>query len=127
MQKAMATVKQEKWYIDYRIRACREPWRFDVIELQVTMVDQSDGRRYIIDPSVRAEPLDETALVQPLVTAYLHNEHAQILMDDLWRCGLRPTEGRGSAGALAATEAHLEDMRSIVFGMLELRESVKPK
>lgn len=40
---------------------------------------------------------------------------AQILMDDLWNCGLRPTEGTGSAGSLAATQKHLEDMRTLVF------------
>lgn len=40
---------------------------------------------------------------------------AQQLMDELWLCGLRPTEGSGSAGSLAATERHLADMRRLVF------------
>lgn len=40
---------------------------------------------------------------------------AQGLMDELWRAGLRPTEGTGSAGALAATARHLEDMRKIAL------------
>lgn len=40
---------------------------------------------------------------------------AQTLMDDLWVAGLRPTEGTGSAGALAATQRHLDDMRTLVF------------
>lgn len=40
---------------------------------------------------------------------------AQVLMDDLWNCGIRPTEGTGSAGSLRATERHLEDMRKLVF------------
>jgi hypothetical protein len=40
---------------------------------------------------------------------------AQLLMDDLWVAGLRPTEGAGSAGALAATQKHLQDMRNLVF------------
>lgn len=40
---------------------------------------------------------------------------AQQLMDELWHCGLRPTEGTGSAGSLAATERHLQDMRKLVF------------
>ncbi|MBI5255418.1 MAG: hypothetical protein HY855_02885 [Burkholderiales bacterium] len=52
----------------------------------------------------------------PAVT--LDQTSAQQLMDELWRCGLRPSEGTGSAGSLAATERHLEDMRSIAFGML---------
>ena len=45
----------------------------------------------------------------------LDNEQAQVLMDDLWNSGLRPTEGSGSAGALAATQRHLDDMRKLVF------------
>lgn len=40
---------------------------------------------------------------------------AQNLMDELWRVGLRPSEGSGSAGSLAATERHLKDMQRIVF------------
>lgn len=40
---------------------------------------------------------------------------AQELIDELWRCGIRPSEGSGSAGSLAATQRHLEDMRRLVF------------
>jgi hypothetical protein len=36
-------------------------------------------------------------------------------MDELWHAGIRPTEGAGSAGAMAATQRHLEDMRTLVF------------
>ncbi|PZP97528.1 MAG: hypothetical protein DI587_17165 [Variovorax paradoxus] len=43
---------------------------------------------------------------------------AQLLMDELWRAGLRPTEGTGSAGSLAATERHLKDMQRIAFQLL---------
>jgi hypothetical protein len=45
----------------------------------------------------------------------LKEEGAQRLMDDLWNCGVRPTEGAGSAGAMAATQKHLDDMRKLVF------------
>ncbi len=48
-------------------------------------------------------------------TGQLSYEEAQELMDGLWQCGIRPTEGKGSAGALKATERHLEDMRALVF------------
>jgi hypothetical protein len=68
--------------------AYMKPAEFDVIV--------SDGG--YIDPS----------LVLPI-------DDAQRLMDELWNCGLRPTEGSGSAGALAATQRHLEDMRALVF------------
>ncbi len=40
-------------------------------------------------------------------------QSAQNLMDELWHAGLRPSEGSGSAGSLAATQRHLGDMRAI--------------
>lgn len=43
---------------------------------------------------------------------------AQALVDALWQCGIRPTDGTGSAGALQATQNHLKDMRDLVFKLL---------
>ena len=51
----------------------------------------------------------------PPIAMSLSMEGAQALMDRLWKAGLRPTEGSGSAGALAATERHLVDMQTLVF------------
>lgn len=51
----------------------------------------------------------------PVPSFSLDFRQAQSLMDQLWQCGLRPSEGTGSAGALAATQKHLEDMRTLVF------------
>lgn len=45
----------------------------------------------------------------------LKRDDLQSLMDELWNVGIRPTEGTGSAGSLAATERHLADMRALVF------------
>jgi hypothetical protein len=42
-------------------------------------------------------------------------------MDLLWNCGLRPTQGRSSAGQLDAVELHLADMRAIAFNKLEIK------
>jgi len=47
-----------------------------------------------------AETLDETA--------------AQVLMDTLWQAGVRPTDGAGSAGAMAAVQTNLADLRQEV-------------
>lgn len=57
----------------------------------------------------------EAGQILPEPTVKLHRDDAQALMDALWNVGLRPTEGSGSAGSLAATERHLEDMRRLVF------------
>jgi hypothetical protein len=37
------------------------------------------------------------------------------LVDELWICGVRPTEAAGSSGAIGAVKYHLEDMRRLVF------------
>ena len=36
-------------------------------------------------------------------------------MDTLWECGVRPTEGNGSAGAMKATQDHLKDIQKLLF------------
>lgn len=45
----------------------------------------------------------------------LDETEAQQLIDQLWDAGVRPTNGAGSVGQLAATEKHLNDMRALVF------------
>jgi hypothetical protein len=64
---------------------------------------------------VRRNP---SAIAKPLIS--LDMTEAQRLMDVLWDCGLRPTEGSGSAGSLAATERHLADMRTLAFHSLKV-------
>ena len=62
--------------------------------------------------------LEEGAYAPPAATITV--EESQVLMDSLWDCGIRPTEGNGSAGAMRATEKHLEDMRVIAFKFLDV-------
>ena len=57
--------------------------------------------------------------------ARIDKASAQRLMDELWRCGVRPSEGSGSAGSLAATERHLKDMRAIAFSRLDMTDPGK--
>lgn len=57
---------------------------------------------------------DNTASISaPLIR--LTMTEAQDFMDRLWDCGVRPTEAKGSAGQLTAVQAHLNDMRQLVF------------
>ena len=60
-------------------------------------------------------PKDEDVGKVIYPTFSLSYEESQDLIDQLWQLGLRPSEGTGSAGALAATQRHLEDMRKLVF------------
>lgn len=69
------------------------------------------------------EPLKEddiTSHVAPLLS--IRMEQAQVLMDDLWNAGVRPTEGAGSAGAMRAAERHIEDLRKVAFAALGIEK-----
>lgn len=52
-------------------------------------------------------------------SAVLSDEDAQMLMDELWRAGLRPENGEGTDGHVNALKYHLEDMRKLVFKKTE--------
>lgn len=89
----------------------------DRIELRLR-----EGRLHIEGECVkRGKWMKEPVFVEveegavPPVAISLSCIEAQALMDRLWKTGLRPTEGSGSAGALAATERHLTDMQRLVF------------
>lgn len=71
----------------------------------------TNGRR--VGKTVEWVDVPDHAYREP--TIRLEKTAAQELMDDLWQCGIRPSEGTGSAGAMRATEKHLTDMRRLVF------------
>ena len=97
----------------YEIRAAMPPWgdTVDLLIMERTWHKGDDKRRVVT--AVTVSDVEAHAFLEP--TLRLHRDMAQQLMDNLWQCGLRPTEGTGSAGSLAATQKHLEDMRRLVF------------
>ncbi len=80
---------------------------------------RTEGERLLVGSLTYQEEPEGAFTYEP--TTSISIEAAQTLMDDLWACGLRPTEGAGSAGALAATQNHLADMRKIAFDLLNKR------
>jgi len=83
------------------------------------LVRREDSRgKFIGQPVVMRQLTNQQEATYSEPTFRMEPETAQVLMDDLWRCGLRPSEGTGSAGALAATQRHLEDFRKIAFKQL---------
>lgn len=62
---------------------------------------------------------EDLGIAIPTLMSIGHHE-AQIIMDDLWECGIRPSEGSGSAGQLKSTQDHLKDMRKIVAKQLDV-------
>lgn len=93
------------------IRAIRHHARFPGISI---FIDEKRGDKFFSAlPITMTECNPYESDFSPIV---LLKEHAaQKLMDDLWDCGLRPSESSDSAGQLAATQKHLTDMRQLIF------------
>ncbi len=102
-----------KWRID----ADRVPW----LELVEIWLAKRVGEKWFMFRTIELARDMETPGMVPEPTIRMPTGAAQQLIDALWRAGLRPSEGTGSAGALAATQKHLDDMRSMVF---DGRESI---
>ena len=97
------------------IRAQREIWN-DTIAISLAHRKPAPGVLYIAE-AVTFTERPEGSFAEPCLR--LDATEAQRLMDELWGCGLRPSEGTGSAGSLKATEKHLTDMQRIAFMLLE--------
>jgi hypothetical protein len=116
---------------NFMLRATAAPWwrgvEFLLMHKQATLSDSrgavyhwrmTEGEAWDVPPVMSAEQTDD--FIQTAPTFRMDYEDAQTLMDDLWKSGLRPTEGAGSAGALAAVQEHRDDLRKIVFKKLEI-------
>lgn len=78
------------------------------------VLNESTGFSVAEPVKFRAMNPDEVS-VESLPCFTMSADDAQGFMDELWRVGFRPTEGSGSAGAMAAVQAHLKDMQRLVF------------
>lgn len=87
------------------------------IALHIAQENHNNDLLAVAQPLVFVET-ESTVRHEPCVR--LGMTVAQRLMDELWNCGLRPSEGTGSAGSLAATERHLADMKKIAFHALKV-------
>jgi hypothetical protein len=95
----------------------REMWNdkigFYMYHIPHPSTDGSVEKEVLAITGFTTEPIDEGIMLPKALT--LNNTEAQRLMDELWNCGLRPSEGSGSAGQLESVRYHLEDMRKLVF------------
>lgn len=103
-------------YGQMQVRATTQPWMRHV-EIRMGISREDSDKIAFVQPVTFVERADHE-VVEPCITLTQHE--AQQLMDELWQCGLRPSEGSGSAGSLAATERHLADMKKIAFHALKV-------
>lgn len=95
-------------------RARREDWNGGI----ALAIGERDGAGNVSHraQTITFEPIEPNEDIPDWIR--LSHDDAQALVDELWLCGIRPSEGTGSAGSLAATERHLADMRRIAFAAL---------
>src|SRR3990167_6817446 len=88
-----------------KVRAISAPWH-GAVQFLISGISSfatpDEGIGYVTQMIFEKKTPGE--IVESSMTLTL--EDAQVLMDDLWNCGLRPTEGTGSAGALAGVTKH---------------------
>lgn len=109
---------------ELRLRAFHSPYGLGVnFHLIAEGIDARGQRRILAATKkpVEIEPVEEMEALQPLFM--LSKEQTQDIVDCLWSLGFRPSEGTGSAGAMAATERHLADMQKLVFGHSVIKHS----
>ena len=98
-------------YYPLMIRARRANWS-NSVELAGLVDQRSSNDAPQVAAPLTLNPAEPEMEVKPF--AALDPQAAQVLMDDLWDAGLRPTQGLGSAGALAATQNHLADLQRLI-------------
>lgn len=92
------------------LRAARSPWCLEP-QVDFCFIEMAGDKAYL--GKMTLDEVKDGIVATP--TFSLPPNAAQMLMDELWNCGLRPSEGSGSAGQLASVQKHLEDMRAIAF------------
>lgn len=101
----------------FRAEASRSPWKGS-IELFLGGVGQ-DGRRYVVKPleGVHSafEDVTECDMISRGPAIDLSESEAQALLDSLYHAGLRPSQDVPLAETFAAKDAHLADLRRLLF------------
>lgn len=104
------------------IRAVRRFFRNPGVNIFIDDVPTTPGQSYGTAEPIIFKRVEGLFRPDPPPTVSLEPQAAQKLMDDLWDCGIRPSEGTGSAGQLAAVQKHLEDFRTIAFKKLGIEK-----
>lgn len=93
------------------IRLTRETWSRSI---GVHLAVRHEDNTLSIARAVTLERHEEGTVLPEEPLFSLDDTEAQRLMDELWHLGVRPTEGHGSTGQLAATEKHLDHVSHLL-------------
>jgi len=97
-----------------RLLVSEEPWG----PLVGFSIQQELGGRFLVASEIEMKEVREGSLIQP--TFHLEAAEVQSLFNRLWVLGYRPKDGTGNSGHIGSIERHLEDMRALAFGKLNV-------
>lgn len=111
-----------------KLRAAGESWSFgngvnffqQIRRDNYRLGDRVEVARVEIDFFAVGDKEVESRLMGPALPLFsLDRQEAQVLIDDLWQAGLRPSEsGEGNSRLIVAKDAHITDLRAIVYKQL---------
>jgi len=99
------------------LSAVMTPWRRN-LDIRLGMALDGERRIAIAEPLTFKEEANDGQEVAPFLS--LGPDEWQALMDEMWRAGVRPTAGAGTASEASATQRHLDDMRKLAFHALKV-------
>ncbi len=107
------------------VRALKMPYAFHDGVVRYPRLREFDGEHKYFVKSIAWEAVSDAMSLsyeRNDVDFILEQPEAQVLMDDLWACGVRPTEGAGSAGQSAAQQSHIKDLEQVTTKLLGIVE-----
>ena len=85
------------------------------ITLFATCDQGSSGEKSVVIPTVELQTMASGEMLPEFMA--LSFKESQNLMDELFACGVRPSEGGDASGVVAAKNEHLEDLRTQLKNM----------
>lgn len=115
-------MKEQEYYLSQFMRiAAQRSFAADGVALYIIDKPPGEPKRrvsnLILELMEESTGAASTLWIDP--SLILSMESAQRLMDDLYNCGIRPTDAGESVGALSATKFHLEDTRKLLEQILD--------
>lgn len=95
----------------FRFRINKGSW---INGYQMLMIQEHEDGKISIIKDITVDTHSKHVCIPESSIMHINEKAAQGMMDELWDCGVRPTEEHGSKGTLSAVENHLNDMRKIV-------------
>lgn len=89
----------------------------DSVDLYLMLYRDGYKKSYMVNAVFKE--LEEGVTQDDSSPIHLEFEQAQLLMDQLWNVGIRPTDNRDRSEVINAKDQHIDDLRLILQAFIE--------